>query len=116
MSRELISFDGSEFLQASAPAPMSWALEGVVPRTGLTFVIGSPKSAKSVLTLTMALAISGGLRHLWNREVGLAGTVLIVQQEGSRESLHRRMTQIAGFYGIPLSFGAIRVVHREPLK
>jgi hypothetical protein len=116
MSRELISFDGSEFIQSSAPPPMTWALEGVVPRTGLTFVIGSPKSAKSVLTLTMALAISGGLRQLWNREVGLSGTVLIVQQEGSRESLHRRMTQLAGFYGIPLSFGAVRIVHREALK
>ncbi len=116
MSEELKPLDVAEWLAASPPEPMRWLLDGVIPATGFSVIAAEPKASKTIVALHLALAVASGTRELWGRRVGVEGSVLLVEEEGSSSDLHRRISQIAADLGLPPRAGRFSLLFRKRVK
>lgn len=68
------------FLGEPAPPPAEFAVAGLIPRSGLTLLVGAQEAGKSVLAAELAVAmVRGG--HWAGRDVGPAGSVLYIAPE-----------------------------------
>ena len=68
------------FLDEPAPPPAEFAVAGLIPRSGLTLLVGAPAAGKSVLAAELAVAMVRG--GYWaGRDVKAAGSVLYIAPE-----------------------------------
>lgn len=67
--------------------PVRWHVKGVLPRGGVSMVVGEPGSGKSFLTLDLACAVARGAEWFGNKVT--AARVLILAAEGQAGYLQR---------------------------
>ena len=83
------------------PMPLrAWHVPGLVPARTVTLLGGDGGVGKSLLALQLAIATAAALP--WVGQDVRAGRVLYFSAEDDRDELHRRVDQIAIFYGIAL--------------
>ena len=103
--------DLAEAVRSPLAAP-AWLVEEMIPETGLSLLVGAPKSGKSLLAMALALAIGNGEPHHYLGRRITRRPVLLVEMEGSEASLVDRTRRLAIERGLPFGPGEIFVAHR----
>jgi len=71
----------------------NWAIDGIIPE-GLSILAGAPKSGKSLLALSMALAIASGTEIIGKKNQSIKN-VLFLPYEDSERRLQERIKKIS---------------------
>jgi hypothetical protein len=77
------------------PPAISWVVEGVIPEDSVLFLVGDPKSGKSLIAFDWATCIATG--HRWRGRQTTQGGVLILAGEG-QHGIIRRMQAISEYF------------------
>lgn len=79
--------------------PPTWAIEGVVPATGVGQVFGESYTGKSFVALDMALRVANGQREWFGKRIARPGPVFYCLLEGLSDWLGRVDAWLAGHPG-----------------
>ena len=88
-----------ELLAADLPEP-NWAVPDLLPE-GLAILAGRPKKGKSLLALSIAIAVAGATPALGHFDVDDAGDALFVALEDFERRLQDRLGDMLGKRGAP---------------
>lgn len=77
------------------PPAINWVVEGVIPEDSVLFLVGDPKSGKSLIAFDWASCIATG--HPWHGRKTTCGGVLILAGEG-QHGIIRRMLAISEYF------------------
>jgi len=92
-----ITMSALELLHSDIPKP-EWLVEGLVPKSNITFIAGAPGSTKSFLALLTSLCIASGT-NLFGEITCKQGIVLYVDEENGKEEIKRRLELLKNAYG-----------------
>jgi hypothetical protein len=87
----------------SAPPPMRWVLEGLLPLGIVAALVAPGGAGKSQLLMQLCYTVATGLPLAGCWSVGEVGTVLMLCAEDSREEIHRRVHRIFQQLGVGIS-------------
>jgi len=101
--RDVPVMRATELLTADLPERQDIVAGGLLPRGGLGLLVGPPKAGKTILALSLALAVSLGRRFLeWETT---PGRVLYLLGEGGPQLLKERLEAMLGETPSPLPDG-----------
>lgn len=82
-------------LTESTESSMSWLVSGLVPNPAVVFVVGAPKSYKSLFVQDLAISLVSETKFLGYFDVMQTGPVIYIQDESTRGALGERFRQIS---------------------
>lgn len=102
-TEELPSETAEELDAVEWPQKTNWLIHGWWFNEGCGLVTGDEKSAKSILTLTMAMSVASGEPWLRSWPIALQGPVVYVNEEDHRRTVQERIRKLKG----PLAIGSL---------
>lgn len=97
----LYTFDAVDYFGTTEPPPETdnWWIQGIVPKQSPVVLAGPPKSAKSIVTLDMALCVASGRAWAGAVQTRRART-LYLSLEDAKTVTQRRLWHLARGYGM----------------
>lgn len=81
---------------------VEYLIPGLIPRNETTILYGDGESAKSLLTLRIALSVAAGLSVPWERVIDEPIPVLILDWETNAQTVRTRLKRLCDGMGIPV--------------
>ena len=108
---------GATSLLAEPDPDISWLVDDLLPATGVVVAAGDPKSFKTLLALQLAVTVGYAPEEpLYERDflgrTARPGTVLFVEEEGSRHKLRERIRMMSDGLGWPREFSIEFALHQ----
>lgn len=98
--------------EIDALADPVWLIDDMIIEKSFGFIYGRPGSGKSFLALSIALAISTGLKEWFGRKIHRNGPVIYISSEGTGD-IKFRLRAWKNHYGVSLDNSQFRLIRQS---